>query len=463
MSASMLRRSLLLTGLLWTLSPQAAASQPTHPDSLRAEADRIMAPYSGDQPGGVVLVMRDGEVIFQKAYGLANLQHRVPFTLETRTNIGSTSKQFTAYSILRLADQGRLSLDDDIRIHIPELPDLGATITLRHLISHTSGYREFLNALRVGGWRIGDGDFIDREEIITLVQRQPRLQNAPGAEWNYNNTGYSLLSMVVERVTGEAFPAWTRAEVFAPAGMGSTTFRGHRGDVIAGSSQGYVELPDGSYREVMDLAGALGAGGVYTTAGDLAQWIRHLTTQGLLERMTDRFVLTTGDTTNYGFGLMTNTDRGLRVIQHGGADSAHRSQFHYYPELNGALIVLTNRAGPPVAPALGRLFFGDAMGPDPEPAAPPTPPAAAPTLPPLSVFEGAYRSEEFELVYRVRQEGEGLHLSARRGTPMVLARTGPDSFSGPIQVEFERDASGAITGFRVGAARARDMFFDRVE
>jgi len=161
------------------------------------KVDQLMSAYSGEEtPGAVAAIVRDGEVEFARAYGMANLTHGIPMTVDTRNNIGSTSKQFTAFAILLLAQQGELTLDDDIRIHIEELPDLGETVTIRNLLTHTSGYREFLNALSVSGRRLDEGDFIAREEIIALVQNQPELQNSPGAEWNYNNTAFALLTVV---------------------------------------------------------------------------------------------------------------------------------------------------------------------------------------------------------------------------------------------------------------------------
>ena len=140
--------------------------------------DQLMVPYSGPAtPGGVVTVVRDGEVLFEKAYGMANLVHAIPFSLETPSNLGSTSKQFTGFAIALLESEGLLSLDDDVRQHIPELPDLGEVVTLRHLLSHTSGYREFLNTLAMAGRRMDKGDYVGRDEVLQVVQRQPGLQN----------------------------------------------------------------------------------------------------------------------------------------------------------------------------------------------------------------------------------------------------------------------------------------------
>ncbi len=312
--------------------------------------DQLMAAYSGnDTPGAVAAIVRDGELEFARAYGMANLTYDIPMSVDTRNNIGSTSKQFTAFAILLLAEQGKLSLDDDIRDHVKELPDLGETVTIRNLLTHTSGYREFLNVLAMGGRRLDEGDYIDRDELIEIVQRQPALQNSPGAEWNYNNTAFGLLTVVVERITDQPFPDWMKENVFEPLGMNNTFVRPHRQFVIPNSSMGYGPEREGGFRELLDLGGAMGAGGIYTTVGDLAKWMGNLQTgryggSHLVEQMTTRFVLAAGDTTVYGLGLFVDEFRGLKRIHHGGADNAHRSHFAFYPELGVGVIVHSNHA-----------------------------------------------------------------------------------------------------------------------
>ena len=248
--------------------------EPVAPEP-EARVDQLMAAYDAEHtPGGVIGVVRDGELVFSRAYGLAELAWDVPFGVDTRTNIGSTSKQFTAFAIALLAERGALSLDDDVRTHIPELPEFDAgPVTLRHLLTHTSGYREFLNAFVLAGRQLYEGDHIARSEILDLVRRQPELQNEPGAEWNYNNTGFSLLTVVVERVTGQPFPEWMAENVFGPLGMEHTVVRAHPGRIVDRASQGYMPGEESTWREAEDLGGAMGAGGIYSTVPDLARWM----------------------------------------------------------------------------------------------------------------------------------------------------------------------------------------------
>ena len=326
-----------------------------------------MAPYDNPQtPGGVVAVVEGGRVTFARAYGASNLTYGIPFEINTRTNIGSTSKQFTAYAVLLLAKQNKLALDDDIRKHISELPDLGEVVTLRNALTHTSGYREFLNTIEMTGRRLDRGDWIDREELIEIVQRQPELQNTPGAEFNYNNTGFGLLATVVERVGGKPFPEWMKENVFQPLDMSDTFVRANPLAIVERASQGYVPDDEGGYRDSPDLGGAVGAGGIYTTVGDLAKWVLNFRSGELggtevFNEMSTPYKLSSGKSTGYGFGLFIDQYKGQRRIHHGGADSAHRSMLMYFPDLDAAVITQSNNSGfmRNMAESMADLFFAD--------------------------------------------------------------------------------------------------------
>ena len=534
----------------------AAATTPA------GRVNQLLSTLDPAAPGGAVAVVQDGKLIYQKAWGLANLTHKVPFTVDTRTNIGSTSKQFTAFALLLLASEGKLSLDDDVRKHITELPDLKQTITIRHLLTHTSGYREYLNALALAGRRLDFGDYIDRNEIISLVQHQPVLQNTPGAEFNYNNTGYALAAMIVERVSKQSFPDYLRDKVFRPLAMTSSVVRATPGQIIPNSSQGYVGVP-GGFREAQDLGGSMGAGGIYTTIGDLAKWLANYEAatvgpKGFFAQMSTRNVLANGDSSGYGLGLMIDNWKGLRRVRHGGADIAHRSALNYYPELRAGVTVQTNNAGintenyanqiveaffasrltedKPVTTAgqpfvfdtarfaalagqysldaaptfvvtflrRGDRYFTQATG-QPEFEIKPTSDstfslsvveasitfhreadgtvkhitlhqngahrgtrvgAAAPARPDMNPFAGRYFSDELETYYSIALEQDTLVLRGRRIDTMKLNHVSGDRFTGnfPIlNLSFERDAAGRVTGLRVGNGRTRDVLFRRVD
>ena len=340
----------------------------TDPQAL---TDQLMSRYDGEHsPGAAVQVWRDGETLYSKAYGMANLAYGIPFAADTRTNIGSTSKQFTAFAIMLQAERGLLSLDDDIRTHVPELPEFDHTITVRHLITHTSGLREFLNLTRMTGRRLDRGDWIDRSEIIDIVKRQPALQNEPGAEWNYNNTAFGLAAVIVERTSGQDFPTFMRENVFEPLGMTRTLVRPSPIHIVPEMSEGYTPGPDG-FLQIGDLGGAAGAGGMYSTLDDLQTWVENyanprLGSAEIFEEMMTSYVLSDGEETGYGYGLSVDEQRGLKRVHHGGADVAHRSMLAYYPEIDAGITTQSNHAGfnSSVAFELAEAFFADAMEPE---------------------------------------------------------------------------------------------------
>lgn len=333
--------------------------------------DQLVAPYiDKNGPGAVVAIVKNGKITFSKAYGMANLTHSIPFTIETLNNIGSTSKQFTAFGIALLAKQGKLSLDDDVRIYLPKLKDFGKKISIRNLLTHTSGYREIYNLLPLAGIMLFEGDYIDRAEMIKVVERQPELQSDPGSEFNYNNTGFCLLAAIIEKITGQSFPDWMNVNVFLPLEMTKTTIRANPWQLIPNSAQGYMPDKRRVYREGRDLTASIGAGGIYTTIGDLAKWIRNFKTamiggEDIINQMTTRFVLSNGDTSDYGLGLFIDKHRGLNRIHHAGGDIAHRSQLAYYPDIDAAVITQSNYASFPydIAWKVAELFFDDHMVP----------------------------------------------------------------------------------------------------
>ncbi len=342
----------------------------TDPNML---TDQLMSRYDGeDSPGAAVQVWRDGETLFSKAYGMANLGYGIAFATDTRTNIGSTSKQFTAFAIMLQAERGLLSLNDDIRRHIPELPKFDQTINVRHLVTHTSGLREFLNLTRMTGRRLDRGDWIDRSEIIDIVKRQPALQNEPGTEYNYNNTAFGLAAVIIERTSGQDFPTFMRENVFEPLGMTRTMVRPSPLHIVPEMSEGYTPGPDG-FLQIGDLGGAAGAGGMYSTLDDLQTWVENyasprLGSAEIFEEMMTSYVLSDGEETGYGYGLSVDEQRGLRRVHHGGADVAHRSMLAWYPEINAGITTQSNHAGfnSSVAYELAEAFFADAMEPEEE-------------------------------------------------------------------------------------------------
>lgn len=421
------------------------------------KVDQAAAQLYKDTPGAVVGVIKGGQLVFVKGYGAADLTYGMPFTSETPTNIGSSSKQFTGFAIALLASRGKLSLDDDVRKHIPELKDFGKKITVRHLLTHTTGYREFVNTLLIDGRQILEGDYIAPDEALKVVNRQPTLQNEPGAEFNYNNSAFSLATMVIERVGGRPFAEFMREEVFLPLGMTKTWVRANPGQIIQGRSIGYI-AGDFGFREVRDLHAAAGAGGIYTTPGDVAKWLSNLKTGKLggpavIKELTTPFTLNDGKSANYGYGVFVDTNRGLRRWQHGGNDIAHSSTFVYYPDLDAGYVVFSNYQGVPggIAAVVAEAFFGQHMtAVASSPAASGSGSGVEVPAATLRRYAGKYEMTTLGgMLLSVELQGGGLRLQIAGQPVLPLRATSMTSFEvvgAPARITFNTAADGAVEG-----------------
>jgi CubicO group peptidase (beta-lactamase class C family) len=300
-----------------------------------------------ERPGGAVALVSQGDVTYAGAFGLADLTHRIPFTTDTPSNIGSVSKPLTAFAVALLEKEGKLSVDDDVRTYLPDLPDFGQPITLRHLLTHTAGLRELYWLLSMQGRVPGRWT---REDLIGLVQQQRGLASSPGEVMKYTNTAYVLLAEVVESVTGVSFAEWMEANVFEPLAMNRTTVKTREGEVIPNSARGYAGRRGQQqpiWTEGQELNAFYGATGVYTTVGDLARWVANLGAAQVggpevVSWMTERAVLTSGDTIDYGRGLFVGSESGLRRYYHTGEDGDHFAAFYYYPEADVGMVYLSN-------------------------------------------------------------------------------------------------------------------------
>ena len=422
------------------------------------KVDQAAAQLYKDTPGAVVGVIKGGKLSFVKAYGAADLTYGMPFTAETPTNIGSSSKQFTGFALALLASRGKLSLDDDVRKHIPELKDFGKKITVRHLLSHTTGYREFINTLIIEGRQVLEGDYIAPDEVIKVINRQPTLQNEPSAEFNYNNSAFSLATIVLERVTGRPFAEWMREEVFLPLGMTKTWVRANPGQIIPGRSAGYI-VGEGGFREVRDLYGSAGAGGIHTTPGDVAKWMRNFKTGELgglavIKEMTTSFVLTSGSPSNYGYGVFLDTNRGLKRWQHGGNDVAHSSTFVYYPDLDAGYVVFSNYQGVPggIANVVAEAFFGEHMTAPAHRATANATSTSGVDVPAATLqrYAGKYEMTTLGgLLLTVELQGGQLRLQLPGQPALPLRPTSMTAFEvvgAPAQMTFNTVANGAVEG-----------------
>lgn len=324
--------------------PQAAASR-----RLRDETDKVFAKWDSTMsPGCALSVMQDGKIVYKRGYGMADLDHDVPITPETVFHVASISKQFTAAAIVLLAQDAKLSLDDDVHKYVPELPDFGARITIRHLIFHTSGLRDQWSLLGLAGWRYSL-DLITDDDVMDLMARQKDLNFPPGEKHVYCNTGYTLLAQIVKRVSGQSFREFTISRIFEPLGMTNTHFRDDHAEIVKHIAYGYEE---GKGRNVYRLSvtnfDTVGATSLLTTVEDLAHWDENfyhprVGGRALVEQQLERGKLTSGKQLDYAFGLAHGKYRGLPTIDHGGADAGYRADLLRFPEQHFSVACLCNQ------------------------------------------------------------------------------------------------------------------------
>jgi len=335
----------LAMAFLFLAGPAAVAQDFWSPE-LAAKVDKVFERMDKPtSPGCALAVVRDGRVAYTRGYGMANLDHDIVITPSTVFHVASVSKQFTAAAILLLARDGKLSLDDDVRKHIPELPDFGTTITIRHLIHHTSGLRDQWELLMLAGWRYSL-DLITDDDVLQVMARQEDLNFRPGAEHLYCNTGYTLLATVVKRVSGQTFREFTAERIFKPLGMTRTFFRDEHAEIIKGQAYGYVPNRDTFKLSVTNFDTA-GATSLHTTVEDLALWDRNfldgrLGGREFLDAMLKKGSLANGEELAYASGLTHGTYRGLPTVGHGGSDAGYRSDFVRFPAERFSVVCLCN-------------------------------------------------------------------------------------------------------------------------
>jgi CubicO group peptidase (beta-lactamase class C family)/D-alanyl-D-alanine dipeptidase len=316
------------------------------PAEAAVQVDRIFERWDKTvSPGCALGVMKDGRIVYKRGYGMADLDHDVTITPATVFHVASMSKQFTAAAILLLEQDGKLSVDDDVRKSIPELPDFGAKITLRHLIHHTSGLRDQWDLLGLAGWRYSR-DLITDEDVLSVMAKQKDLNFKPGERHLYCNTGYTLLAQVVKRVSGQSFRGFTSARIFEPLGMKSTHFRDDFSEIVKGMAVGYVPFLN-TFKISVTNFDTVGATSLLTTVEDLALWDENFYRprvggRKLVERMLERGKLNSGETLDYAYGLTLGKYKGLPFIDHGGSDAGYRSDLIRFPEQHVSVAVLCN-------------------------------------------------------------------------------------------------------------------------
>ena len=386
-------------------------------DGRQDQVDALFPQFrKGLTPGAAVAVVRDGKIILSKGYGYADLEHRVPITGTSVFDVASVSKQFTGLAIAMLVEQRRIALTDDIRKYIPEFPDFGRTITIGHLLHHTSGLRDWPATLSLSGWRMDD--VIAFDQILTMAYHQRTLNFDPGAEYTYSNTGYNILAELVRRVTGSTFRAWTDEHLFAPLGMTRSHFRDDHTEVFPDRVLGYARAPDDTFRATPNNLMALGSSSLLSTAEDLAKWLANFDEARVggaaaMALMRTRTPLNTGTPNNYAFGISVGEYRGKPTLTHGGGWASFSTFVVHFPEQKTGVVVLANTQfdASSAAYRIADVYLDSVLGPRPSP--PAERKATTVTAVMLDRYTGLYKLDPGWYV-RITRRGKSLMTQASR-------------------------------------------------
>ena len=316
--------------------------------SLTDRVDALFAQWDkNDSPGCVLAVIKDSGFAYQRGYGMADLERGIRITPDSKFDIGSTGKQFTAAVIAILANQEYFSLDDSIRKPLPEMPPYADQISIRHLIHHTSGLRDYLTLMDVRG--MDDVNFYPEDSLYDLITRQKGLNFKPGREFLYSNTGYFLLGRIAQRVTGKHITQLIKEQILEPLGMGNTTFNKDHRPLVKNRALSYNASEEGAFTNAIALCGGYGDGPIITDIQDLLLWDRNFYDNKLNNAQTDLVEqlhatgkLNNGKSLTYAFGLIVDKYKGQRVVSHGGSWAGYRTEMMRFPEHKFTVICMSN-------------------------------------------------------------------------------------------------------------------------
>jgi CubicO group peptidase (beta-lactamase class C family) len=381
-----MRRVLAVAAVSFAMLSPGACSR-ARGESQAARVDKLFAAWDkNDSPGCAVGVSRNGATVYEHGYGMANLELGVPITPSTVFAIASITKAFTAMSTLLAADQHKLSLDDEVQKYIPDWQDRDDHITVRHLLTHTSGIRD---AFALLGWAPGDPNADVNEAIVRILSRQRGLNSAPGSEYMYNNGGYNLLASILKRATGQSLGQFAGANIFTPLGMAHTHVQEDAGALVPNRAYGYTR-DAGGWRGAKADGGVVGNAGMYSTVGDLLRWAENFDrprvgSQAMLDSMRTPLVLPSGPSPEHGVGFGLGEYRGVPTVSTSGGDHGIATEVARFPTQHFSVAVLCNednivmggmaRLNPDVfINGIADIYLADALKPV-DAAAPPLPSA----------------------------------------------------------------------------------------
>ena len=425
---------LMITTVLLCLIFQTACTQT---QNTSAELDKMFSSWNNSTPGGSVLVARGNDIIYQKAFGLANLESNVPNTINTIFEAGSVSKQFTAYSILLLENEGKLKLTDDVRKYVPELPVYEAPITIQMLLNHTSGLKDWGSVGSLTGFPRGSRDYTI-PLALHIMSKQKTTNFKPGNEYSYSNSNYTLLTIIVERVSKQTLEDFTKERLFKPLGMINTRWRSNFRDIIPNRAQAYSQNDKDVYELNMPFEHVYGHGGLLTTTSDLLKWNQLLEKHdAIYNKRIEHGRLNSGKEIAYAAGIQHGEVNGVAEIQHSGATAGYRAWLAYYPTEKLTVALLSNDASfapYDVGHQVAEIFFGS-----PKPAIVEPEPVKEPEKVSFDskVYVGEYYSDEAECTFKIIANGDHIEYVDDAQYTVPLEVKSLNVFTSPNDVTFD--------------------------
>ncbi len=424
----------VLIALLITTASNASAQQAgitSLPDSVIVRIDRAFAIAGGpDMPGCAIGIARDGKIVLTRAYGLSSMELGVTNTPETIFESGSVAKQFTATAIVLLAQEGKLSLDDDIRKYLPEMHDFGKPITIRNTLTHTSGLRDWYGLADLKGQPAGT-HVHSPATILEIASHQKTLNFEPGAEYLYSNTGYILASIIVQRVSAMPFTTFTQERIFTPLGMTHTQWRADFNKIVKGRAMAYNGTARTGYTQDMPFTNVIGSGGLLTTVGDWLTWNAFLDNPSalpdgaaLVQSLTTQMTLNSGKRIPYALGVSVGSREGMREISHSGSTAGYRTWLARYPDEKASIAVMCNAGDGANPTGLAQTSLLAVLGKTPRPVQL----AGAVRVPTdqLKKYAGVYVGPNPELIANLAVRDTMLVVVVPGNRPMIPM--GPDHF-----------------------------------
>jgi CubicO group peptidase (beta-lactamase class C family) len=439
---------LLTLSLALTLATGTAGAV----DAPAVKIDPVFASFNAHSPGCAVGVQTADGVVTRRAFGMADLEHAIPVDVDTVFEAGSVSKQFTAAAALILVGEGKLSLDDDIRKYLPEMPRYAHPITIAELMEHTSGLRDWGDIEAIAGWPRSERVY-DMTDVLHIAARQRALNFDPGTAWSYTNTGFNLLATIIQRVSGTSFEDFTHEHLFAPLGMTHTQWRDNFRRVVPDRAIAYQRASGGGYEQLMPFENTYGHGGLLTTVGDLLRWNQALTDGRLgpfiTKALQTRALLADGRPTVYARGLFLRSYHGMEEISHDGATAGYRTWLGRFPGQHLSIAILCNADD--IVPSNYAHALVDRFLPAQKPEHSPY------TAAPSASLAGVYASERDGLPLRLTlhdkrlQTDEGLDVMAGpNGTFAFVRGDGRVTTTGAVLADgrLRLDAAGDATFYQ---------------